>query len=104
MRPRILIIEDDEALRNAVQAILEASGYQVAVAGDGAAGSRALTGDTYEVVLLDLGLPFIDGWRILRGLEPGRLPSVIVISARGEERDKVRALEGVDIHILRHRG
>ena len=102
MTPRILIIEDDEALRTAVQIILERSGYDVTVACDGSAGTRALRGGRFDVVLLDIGLPFVDGWRILRELEPGRMPSVIVISARGEERDKVRALDlGADDYLAK---
>jgi two-component system KDP operon response regulator KdpE len=102
LTPRILIIEDDEALRNAVQTILERGGYDVTVAGDGSAGTRALGGGRFDVVLLDIGLPFVDGWRILRGLESGRMPSVIVISARGEERDKVRALDlGADDYLAK---
>ncbi|MBO0683411.1 MAG: response regulator transcription factor, partial [Candidatus Dormibacteraeota bacterium] len=72
------------------------------IAADGAAGSRALTGDRYDVVLLDIGLPFVDGWRVLQGLEPGRLPAVIVISARGAEPDKVRALDlGADDYLAK---
>src|ERR1700716_3410219 len=102
MTPRILIIEDDEALRNAVVTILERSGYDVAAASDGSAGTRALQGGAYDVVLLDIGLPFVDGWRILSGMESGRMPSVIVISARGEERDKVRALDmGADDYLAK---
>jgi len=100
--PRILIIEDDEALRNAVQAILDHAGYDVTIARDGASGTRALSSGTYDVVLLDLGLPFVDGWQILRNLEPGRMPTVIVISARGGERDKVRALDmGADDYLAK---
>jgi two-component system KDP operon response regulator KdpE len=102
VRPRILIIEDDLALRNAVRAMLDRAGYEVDVAGDGAAGSRALSAGVYDVVLLDIGLPFVDGWRILEQLEPRRVPSVIVISARGEERDKVRALDlGADDYLAK---
>ena len=82
--------------------ILERSGYEVHVAADGAAGVRELQSSAFEVVLLDIGLPFIDGWRILGTLEGKRLPSVIVISARGEERDKVRALDmGADDYLAK---
>jgi two-component system, OmpR family, KDP operon response regulator KdpE len=99
---RVLVIEDDAALRQAIRTILERGGYQVEVAADGAAGVRALTGDGHDVVLLDIGLPFVDGWRILEGLPAGRLPSVIVISARGAERDKVRALDmGADDYLAK---
>jgi two-component system, OmpR family, KDP operon response regulator KdpE len=102
VRPRVLIIEDDLALRNAVQRILDRDGYEVDVAADGFAGVNALRTGTYEVVLLDIGLPFVDGWRILEGLEAGHLPSVIIISARGEERDKVRALDmGADDYLAK---
>jgi two-component system KDP operon response regulator KdpE len=99
---RILLVEDDVALRTSVRQILERSGYDVRVAADGAAGVRELESTAFEVVLLDIGLPFVDGWRILGTLEGKRLPSVIVISARGEERDKVRALDmGADDYLAK---
>jgi two-component system KDP operon response regulator KdpE len=99
---RILLVEDDVALRTSVRQILERSGYDVRVAADGAAGVRELESNAFEVVLLDIGLPFVGGWRILGTLEGKRLPSVIVISARGEERDKVRALDmGADDYLAK---
>jgi two-component system KDP operon response regulator KdpE len=103
----VLVVEDDAALGSAVRDMLDRSGYEVEVAADGAAAVSALAAETYDVVLLDLGLPFVDGWRILQGLEPGqgsirRLPSVIVVSARGAERDKVRALDmGADDYLAK---
>jgi two-component system KDP operon response regulator KdpE len=99
---RVLLVEDDVALRTSVRQILERSGYDVRIAADGAAGVRELQSATFDVVLLDIGLPFVDGWRILETLEGKRLPSVIVISARGEERDKVRALDmGADDYLAK---
>jgi two-component system KDP operon response regulator KdpE len=99
---RILIVEDDPALRGSIRSVLERNGYEVRVAGDGSAGARELQTGTYDVVLLDIGLPFIDGWRILEGLEGRRIPSVIVISARGSEEDKVRALDmGADDYLAK---
>ena len=99
---RILIVEDDPALRNSIRSILASSSHEVHTAGDGAAGARELEKSTYDVVLLDIGLPFVDGWQILRSLENKRQPSVIVISARGEERDKVRALDlGADDYLAK---
>jgi two-component system, OmpR family, KDP operon response regulator KdpE len=99
---RILLVEDDVALRTSVRDILVRSGHDVRVAADGAAGVRELESTTFDVVLLDIGLPFVDGWRILGTLEGKRLPSVIVISARGEERDKVRALDmGADDYLAK---
>jgi two-component system KDP operon response regulator KdpE len=99
---RILIVEDDPALRNSVRSVLERDGHVVRSAGDGAAGARELEQNGFDVVLLDIGLPFVDGWQILRAHEGKRLPSVIVISARGEERDKVRALDmGADDYLAK---
>ncbi len=98
----ILIVEDDPALRNSIRSILERNGHGVHTAGDGAAGARELQNGGYDILLLDIGLPFVDGWRILGSLEGKRLPSVIVISARGEERDKVRALDlGADDYLAK---
>lgn len=99
---RILIVEDDPALRGSIRSILERNGYDVRVAGDGASGARELQAETYDAVLLDIGLPFVDGWQILSGLEGKRSPSVIVISARGGEEDKVRALDlGADDYLAK---
>jgi two-component system, OmpR family, KDP operon response regulator KdpE len=106
---RILLVEDDPALRNAVRSSLVDAGYEIRTAGDGAAGIRELDTHDFDIVLLDIGLPFVDGWQILTGMagrapsEPARrIPSVIVISARGEERDKVRALDlGADDYLAK---
>jgi two-component system, OmpR family, KDP operon response regulator KdpE len=99
---RILVVEDDPALRNAVRSGLAAAGYEIRTAGDGAAGVRELETHEFDIVLLDIGLPFVDGWQILAGLEGKQIPSVIVISARGEERDKVRALDlGADDYLAK---
>jgi two-component system KDP operon response regulator KdpE len=99
---RILLVEDDIALRNSVRQMLQRHDYEIQVAVDGAAGVRELQSGQFDVVLLDIGLPFVDGWQILQTLEGKRLPSVIVISARGEERDKVRALDmGADDYLAK---
>lgn len=99
---RILIVEDDPALRNSIRSTLERDGHDVRTAGDGAAGTRELETNPFDIVLLDIGLPFVDGWHILQSREGKRPPSVIVISARGEERDKVRALDmGADDYLAK---
>jgi two-component system KDP operon response regulator KdpE len=99
---RILVIEDDAALRGMVTASLERGGHRVSTAPDGRAGLEALRSADLDIVLLDIGLPFVDGWRILATLEGHRQPSVIVISARGDEQDKVRALDlGADDYLTK---
>ena len=57
---------------------------------------------SFDIVLLDIGLPFVDGWQILEQMDTMRRPAVIVISARGEESDKVRALDlGADDYLAK---
>jgi two-component system, OmpR family, KDP operon response regulator KdpE len=98
----VLVVEDDRVVREAVVSAVEAEGFAATAVADGLAAVEALRAGAYDVVLLDLGLPFVDGWRILGSLEGRRIPSVIVISARGEERDKVRALDlGADDYLAK---
>jgi len=102
MASRVLVVEDDRALRNAVVSALQSGGYDVESAADGSAGVQALRAKPYDVVLLDIGLPFVDGWHVLATLEGRRVPSVIVISARGDQADKVRALDmGADDYLAK---
>src|ERR1700694_3218074 len=90
---RVLVVEDDRALRETVVRTVAGAGYVVESVGDGAAAEQRLRAAQFKVVLLDIGLPFVDGWQVLASLESQRVPSVIIISARGDERDKVRALD-----------
>jgi two-component system, OmpR family, KDP operon response regulator KdpE len=98
----VLVVEDDRALRQAIVGTTERAGYAVTGVTDGLAAAEAIRDRHFDVILLDIGLPFVDGWRILASLEGRRTPSVIVISARGEERDKVRALDlGADDYLAK---
>ncbi len=99
---RILLVEDDSSLRQAILGALEAGGYAADAVNDGIQAAQRLRAEPFELVLLDLGLPFVDGWEILAQLEGRPLPSVIVISARDEEGDKVRALDmGADDYLTK---
>src|ERR1700724_1902518 len=102
MTSRILVVEDDRALRGGLVSALPSGGYEVEQAADGSAGVLALKARSFDVVLLDIGLPFVDGWHVLSTLEGRRIPSVIVISARGDQADKVRALDmGADDYLAK---
>jgi len=99
---RILVVEDDRALRTVLVGALQSGGFDVEQAADGSTGVQALKGKPFDVVLLDIGLPFVDGWHVLSTLEGRRVPSVIVISARGDQADKVRALDlGADDYLAK---
>jgi two-component system KDP operon response regulator KdpE len=99
---RILVVEDDRALRTVLVGALQSGGFEVEQAADGSAGVQALKAKSFAVVLLDIGLPFVDGWHVLSTLEGRRIPSVIVISARGDQADKVRALDmGADDYLAK---
>ena len=99
---RILVVEDDRGLREAILGALLAGGYTAGAVNDGIQAAQRLRSQPFELVLLDLGLPFVDGWQILAELEGRPLPSVIVISARGEQGDKVRALDmGADDYLTK---
>lgn len=97
----VLVVEDDRALRESLVESLRAHEFRVAAAGDGARAVEMLRGDRFDVVLLDIGLPFVDGWHVLQTLSHPA-PAVVVISARGSERDKVRALDaGADDYLAK---
>ena len=99
----ILVVEDDTALREILAAALTSAGYETSLAAHGITATQLLrdTG-TIDIVLLDIGLPFVDGWQILEQMDSHQRPAVIVISARGEEADKVRALDlGADDYLAK---
>jgi len=96
----ILLVEDEPAIVASLRPALKASGYQVTVASDGneAIGSAAL-GDV-DVVLLDLGLPDMDGKAVITAIRGRYFMPIIVVSARHQELEKVAALdEGADDYV-----
>src|SRR4051812_32614361 len=104
MKPRkILVIEDDPAIRRGVIDALAFAGYATREAGDGVAGCRAALDGDCDLVLLDLVLPGRDGLDILREVRLARptLP-VIVLTARASEDDRVRGLSrGSDDYVIK---
>jgi DNA-binding response OmpR family regulator len=100
---RIVVIEDEPAIRRGVVAALRASGYAVAEAGDGVTGLEEAVRRGVDLVLLDLLLPKRDGMDVLADLRKVRptLP-VIVLTARGTEEDRVRGLKmGADDYVVK---
>jgi DNA-binding response OmpR family regulator len=100
---RILIVEDNGDLAYGLRNNLEIEGYEVEVAEDGRTGLASLDRRPPALVVLDLMLPGMDGFRVLRTLrEAGHRMPVLILTARGEEADKVRGLRmGADDYITK---
>jgi two-component system response regulator QseB len=100
---RILLVEDDRMIADGVQTAMRQDGYSVDWVGDGAAASDALRATTFDLVLLDLGLPKRDGLAVLRELRARRdRTPVIILTARDEVRDRVAALDaGADDYLVK---
>ncbi|MDX6556642.1 MAG: two-component system, OmpR family, alkaline phosphatase synthesis response regulator PhoP [Miltoncostaeaceae bacterium] len=101
--PTVLIVEDDEAIAESIAYHLGKAGYRTLQAGDGAQGLRLFRQQRPDLVILDLMLPQLDGWRFTEELrvEDSRVP-VIVCSARTSEYDRVHGLElGADDYVTK---
>ena len=102
VRDRILIIEDDRSIRKFFRTILEANRYDVISADTGEEGYSLITSQCPDLVILDLGLPDMDGLDILRQLRSWSTLPVVVVSARSHEQDKVSALDlGADDYLTK---
>jgi DNA-binding response OmpR family regulator len=103
---RILVVEDDPSIRMGLEDTLAAKGYEVEVVGRGGEGAeRAATG-RFDLVVLDVMLPDIDGFEVCRRIRGGKTSArtvpVIFLSARGAELDRVRGLElGADDYVTK---
>ena len=99
---RVLVIEDDKSIRNFFRTVLEANNYDVLIATTGAEGYSMVTSQCPDVVILDLGLPDMDGMTILKNVRQWSSMPVLVVSARTHEKDKVSALDaGADDYITK---
>jgi two-component system KDP operon response regulator KdpE len=99
---RILVVEDEVAIRRSLEIGLRANGYDVLIAADGRTAVQACTEDSPDLVLLDLGLPDLSGFDVLRRLRGWSTVPVIVLSARHGSRDKVEALDlGADDYVTK---
>jgi two-component system, OmpR family, KDP operon response regulator KdpE len=100
--PTILIIEDEAQMRRFLRASLSGSGYQVFEAQAGQDGLTQAAARSPDLVLLDLGLPDLDGLEVTQRLRTWAKMPIIVISARGKEEDKIKALDaGADDYLTK---
>jgi DNA-binding response OmpR family regulator len=99
---RVLIVDDDLQLLRALRINLGARGYDVVTAADGRTGVQAAADRRPDVIVLDLGLPDLDGAEVITELRRFTATPVIVLSARTDSRDKVRALDrGADDYVTK---
>jgi two-component system KDP operon response regulator KdpE len=101
-QPLILLIEDEEALRRFLIPTLSGQQYQVLSAATGTEGLAMARSHNPDLVLLDLGLPDLDGMAVLKDIRSWSRKPVVILSARNQERDKVRALDqGADDYLAK---
>ncbi len=99
---RLLVVEDELALARALAITLRARGYEVALVGDGRAALEAVATTRPDVVLLDLGLPALDGMSVLQALRGWTDVPVVVLSARATSDDMIEALDaGADDYVTK---
>jgi len=92
--PRVLIVDDEPDVLLLLRIELEAEGYETLLAADGETAMRRIAEERPDVVLLDVMMPVVDGWGVLRRLaDAGSATRVIVLSAKANDSDVVRALE-----------
>jgi two-component system KDP operon response regulator KdpE len=93
-KPLVLVVEDEPQMRKFVRIALESHDYRVVEAATGEEAMRQASAYTPDAVLLDLGLPDMDGLEVTRRLREWSAVPIVIISARGQEDSKVRALDG----------
>ena len=102
MAKTILIVEDDNNIADLLHLYLEKEGYQTAIASDGTQGIDLYRKLRPDLVLLDIMLPGVDGWGVLRAIRQDSQTPVIMLTAKGETTDKVSGLkQGADDYITK---
>jgi len=102
---RLLLVEDDDAIAASLEAPLTTAGFEVDHAVDGAGALQRIAAGGHDVVLLDLGLPDMDGYDVCRAIRGQSTVPIIVITARSDEFDRVLGLElGADDYMVKPLG
>jgi two-component system, OmpR family, KDP operon response regulator KdpE len=99
---RILLVDDEVSIQRAVAPLLRSRGYEVNVAGNGTSAMDLISQEPPDLVVLDLGLPDVDGVEVCRRIRAHSTMPIIILSARGGESDKVAALDlGADDYVTK---
>jgi DNA-binding response OmpR family regulator len=99
---RVLVIEDEPDIALGIRTLLERSGFKVTAAASGRTGLRAFHSQHPDIVVLDVGLPEMDGWTVLDRIREMSEVPVLMLTAHGQEADKVRGLRaGADDYLTK---
>ena len=99
---RILVAEDERSLAELVQVTLEGDGHEVVLAEDGRYALKAMMEDRFDLVILDLMMPWSDGFDVLKNAASGARPKVVVLTARDDDYSKRRAADWqVDAYLVK---
>ena len=102
IKDKVLIVEDEQSISSFISMILTANGYDTIIVNTGEEALTMISSHCPDLVILDLGLPDMDGLDILRSLRSWSSLPVVVVSARSHERDKVAALDlGADDYLTK---
>lgn len=101
-KPLILVVEDDSTVRNLITTTLKSHDYRYTTAPNGESAIASASAEQPDIVLLDLGLPDLDGVEIIKRIRSWSQMPIIVISARSEDADKIAALDaGADDYLTK---
>lgn len=101
-KPLILVVEDDKPIRNFICVSLEAQGYKCIDTSNGKTAVSLVSSHNPDIIIIDLGLPDVDGIDVIAQVRPVTKAAIIVVSARGHEREKVEALDsGADDYLTK---
>jgi DNA-binding response OmpR family regulator len=102
MKARVLVIEDDQDISLSIRTVLSRFGFEVTAADDGKEGLRAFHAARPDLIILDVGLPTLDGWTVLERVRDMSDVPVLMLTAHGREADKVRGLNaGADDYLTK---
>lgn len=100
---KILIVEDEKQISKVMKLYLEKEGYNIELASDGKIAEELIENNIYDLVILDIMMPYKDGWYLLKKIKSlNKMTQVIITSARGEEEDRIFGLElGADDYMVK---
>jgi len=102
MKARVLVVEDEKDISLSIRTVLERSGFSVSSSPDGKEGLRAFHATRPDLVVLDIGLPTLDGWAVLERIRDMSDVPILMLTAHGTETDKVRGLDsGADDYLTK---